>query len=603
MLRTRLVLGLLCLLIILLAMGLYSIDRCSNLGGQIQLILSEQVETVKTIQEIRQCINQSTDLILEENPSGIANREKSFEKTCVTFNTTTEKLKQTTIAENANSLIEKLKKNHQIFRRMGQAYIILPQQKNVERHKLAQQITRKSQDMIEQADYLLEHFQKATQSRSGISKEDVNTTIRLMIFAMIIAVVVAIYASVRLSRGLLDPLSTLATSIQKVGQGNLDQNLVAKSNDELGMLARSFNEMARQLKGYRDTDQSKLGRLNRTIKQTLSSFPDPIFVLNQNQEVEFRNPSADEFAIKLLFSGVDRLPEQLEKLVCQVLDSGQDFLPSLAKDSIRFNFDNRAHFYLPRIVLLREESGTLFGVAVILEDITQARLLDDIKTNLISTVSHELKTPITSLRTSLHLLLEKESEPLTKLQGKLVKTARDETERLLSILKDLLDLTRLEQGIPDFNFEEAHPRTVLESALESVSEFTRDALVRIRIQVDENLPNVRVDRQRIAYVFNNLLTNALKYSTPGTPIEVYASKNADGFIEFSIRDQGPGISPDHLPHVFEKFYRVPGAGKSGSGLGLSIAQEIARAHQGNISVISTLGQGSVFVIILPSTNC
>jgi len=237
---------------------------------------------------------------------------------------------------------------------------------------------------------------------------------------------------------------------------------------------------------------------------------------------------------------------------------------------------------------------------VILEDITQARLMDEVKTNLISTVSHELKTPITSLRMALRLLLEKDAEPLTPTQEKLLKTSREETERLLRTLGDLLDLTRLEQGPPELHLQKTSAKSLLESSLQTAQEFTPDATSRIKLHVWENTPDVHVDRQRIAYVFNNLLINALKYSEPHTPIEIEVYKNAEGDTEFHIRDQGPGIPEAHLPRIFDKFYRVPGTKKPGSGLGLSIAREIVLAHQGQIQATSVAGKGTEFVVTIPS---
>jgi two-component system, NtrC family, sensor histidine kinase KinB len=596
MLRTRLVLGLLCLLVILLAMGLYSIDRCSRLGVQVQIILKENQVIGLSVQEVKRCITRTTAALLSDGAGESRQSNEDFNKACARFDEALKQLRHYQPDHATKKLADALEVSYRAYRQDGLQLLELPATSQSQRRVLAQKMARHSVTLLDTADELLDLSQKSMESRNQKSGKDVNTTIRLMILGMITAVVVAIYASFRLSRGLFEPISSLTASIQQIGEGNLDQTLVPMSNDELGTLARSFNKMASQLKDYRAADKGRLARLNRTVQQTISSFPDPIFVLNQQHEVEFRNPTADALAVKLLFAGVGRLPEQVETLVKQVMESKQDFLPTLVKDAIRFTFDNREHFYMPRIILLREESGNTFGVAVILEDITQARLLDEVKTNLISTVSHELKTPITSLRMALHLLLEKEAEPLSKTQESLVKTAREDTERLLRTLDDLLDLTRLEQGPAELQLENVSPGDLIQAALQAVQEYTQDAATRIRILLEPGLPEVLVDRQRIAYVFNNLLTNALKYSPPGTEILFSAGVLEKGWVEFSVRNTGPAISREYLNRIFDKFYRVPGTKKPGSGLGLSICQEIVRAHQGHLSVTSDPETGTLFQV-------
>ena len=204
--------------------------------------------------------------------------------------------------------------------------------------------------------------------------------------------------------------------------------------------------MAEQLRDYRANTSDELLRLNMTIRATLASFPDPIFVLNSEGTVEFRNPEADELALKLLFAGVTRLPKQVDERVEEVRKTGEDFLPTQFQDAIKFHIDGQDRYFLPRIVLLRNDKGATFGVAVILENVTRMLLLDDVKSNLISTVSHELKTPLTSVRMALYLLVEKTVGPLNEKQHDLVDTAREDADRLLHTLNDLLDLARARAG-------------------------------------------------------------------------------------------------------------------------------------------------------------
>jgi signal transduction histidine kinase len=361
--------------------------------------------------------------------------------------------------------------------------------------------------------------------------------------------------------------------------------------------------MAAQLRQYKANTSDELVRLTMTIRATLASFPDPIFVLNSQGAVEFRNPEADQLAVKLLFSGVTRLPEKVDEKVEQVRASGEDYLPTLFKDAIKFHIDGQDFYFLPRIVLLRNDQRDVFGVAVILENVTRMLLLDDVKSNLVATVSHELKTPLTSVRMALYLLHEKAVGALNDKQSELVETARDDADRLLKTLNDLLDLAKLEQGPTQMDIHLLAPSILVENAVREMREIAHASQIELTSEVAPDLPKVGIDLQRMDYVITNLITNAIKYSPKGSKIIVRAemgkNRTAQPCVRFSVKDQGSGISTDHQEHIFERFYRVPGTKKSGAGLGLSIAREVVVMHQGEIGVISQMDEGSEFFFLLP----
>ncbi len=304
--------------------------------------------------------------------------------------------------------------------------------------------------------------------------------------------------------------------------------------------------------------------------------------------------------MKLLFSGVNRLPQKVTKKWSMSRATGQDYLPTLFKDALKFHVSGQDRYYLPRIVLLRDENRAVFGVAVILEDITRMLLLDDVKSGLISTVSHELKTPLTSVRMGLYLLHEKTVGPLNEKQADLVDTAREDADRLLKTLNDLLDLAKLEQGPAQLQLTLVPATEMVETAVRETREIANAAEIALKTEIVPDLLEVRIDRQRMAYVFTNLITNAVKYSPKGTEILIKAglgqTRGGKASVRFSVKDQGPGISPEYQEHIFDRFYRVPGTNRSGAGLGLSIAREIVVAHQGEIGVISQPGQGSEFFL-------
>jgi len=422
---------------------------------------------------------------------------------------------------------------------------------------------------------------------------------RLMLAGMVIALLISAYAGYQISRSILRPIQSLTRASRELGEGKLDQPVPVITRDELGELGLAFNKMAAQLQEYRQSTTEKIVRLHRTMETTLASFPDPIFVLDREGRIELKNPAADSLASSLQWEG--QLPERLQAITRNTLDSGENFLPNSFEDAVTYRLNGDDKFFLPRVLAMRGKDDTLFGVAVVLYDVTRFRLVDAAKTDLVATVSHELKSPLTSVRMALHILLEKTVGLLTPKQDELLTAARNDTERLLRILNDLLDLARLEEGNAALRLESVAPAELLGVVMQEMVDKFSEKNLNVNCVVEPDLPAVPVDRQRIYHVFSNLVSNAIKHSPVDGEITLSAGPAADDCVEFSVTDQGPGIPDEYQTRIFERFFRVPGQAKTGAGLGLSIAREITLSHGGRIGVRSAAGQGATFFVVLKST--
>jgi NtrC-family two-component system sensor histidine kinase KinB len=601
MLRTRLMLGLVLLLVILLSMGLYSINQCSELGKKIESAGRDHDAAGRAIGEMKQSIAVMTGALMERLSGNAAQEETDFNSASENFQKALgDEQARPENEKEEGKLVKQVAGAWRDYQGRAQSLLATGKDPDPSGAKNLGSSTTALFGLLERLT-MVHETERTTKGRNTAS--EINSTIRLLDLLMIIALISSVIAYLGLNRGLIIPLRSLASSIRKVGEGNLDQQVPVLQDDELGTLARSFNQMAEQLKVYRANTSVELMRLNLTLRATLASFPDPIFVLNSQGAVEFRNPEADQLAVQLLFSGVTRLPKKVDDRVEEVRASGQDYLPTLFKDAIKFHLNGQDRYFLPRIVLLRDEKRETFGVAVILENVTRMLLLDDVKSNLISTVSHELKTPLTSVRMALYLLFEKTVGELNDKQMDLVTTAREDADRLLRTLNDLLDLAKLEQGASQLELVRFSAGELVEAAVREARDVAHSAGVRIETEIAPDLPVVEVDRQRVAYVFANFITNAIKYGAVAGVVVVRAERGRNRAenpgVRFVVHDQGPGVSPEHQEHIFERFYRVPGSNKTGAGLGLSIAREIVVAHQGEIGVITPPGGGSEFFFVLP----
>jgi signal transduction histidine kinase len=418
-----------------------------------------------------------------------------------------------------------------------------------------------------------------------------------MLIAMAAGLVAALFFAHRLQRSILTPIQSLTRFSRELGEGNLDQVVPVLSGDEIGQLADAFNKMAAKLRAYRQLTSDEILQARQMTEITFSAFPDPIIAFDSHGQVNFKNPAAEKLLQKLQLD--DHLPEQLTEQVETVLKGGDDYIPVSFANAICLRPDDKETFFLPRVIGIRGDKGAIFGGAAILQNVTRLRLVDELKTNLVSTVSHELKTPLTSVRMALHLLLEEAIGELNSKQSELLLAARDDSERLLSMINDLLDLARLESGTEHMMFEPRTPGDMVNSAVAAGKDAAdRNRVKLVPVLAEASLPLVAVEWQQISHVFSNLIHNAVKHSPPGEEVVVKAARE-DGGIRFSVTDKGGGIPQKFQPYLFEKFYRVPGAERTGAGLGLSIAREIVRAHHGSIGVRSVPGQGAEFYFDIP----
>jgi signal transduction histidine kinase len=409
-------------------------------------------------------------------------------------------------------------------------------------------------------------------------------------------------------RSILRPIQAMTQAAQAISAGNPDQVVPYVAQDELGQLAQAFNTMAHRLREFRQSQSAQLLRAQQTIQATIDSFPDPVLVIDFEGSVEMANPAARRLLGVVprqkgqAASGIWQPPEQLRQPLAEALKGQRDYLPEGFDRVILMQANGRENAILPRILTIRDPSGNALGAAVVLQDVSRLRLLDQVKSNLVATASHELKTPLTSVRLAVHLLLEEAVGPLTPKQTELLLDARENSERLLAMVNNLLDLARLEQGSRQLEVRLESPQSLLAAAAEAVRPRAEDKGIEILLDVPPHLPSVAVDAARLGHALRNLLDNALTYTDRGGRITLAATSQGDD-VTLSVSDTGIGISREHLPHVFEKFFRVPGQSRgTGTGLGLAIVNEIVAAHGGMITCESQPGAGTVFRLRLPISS-
>ena len=378
--------------------------------------------------------------------------------------------------------------------------------------------------------------------------------------------------------------------------------LEAGSRDEIGRLSESFNEMAAALRQVRKEDRINLMRTRRATEEVFKALPAAIAVLDLEGRVEVSTETADRhFGLKPGVLANDLGYEWLLPLTRKALDEDRIVERDPKSGYVQQFVDNREYFFQPMAVPIPvgPERREPTGVALILKDVTQVHEQQEMKRGVVSTVSHQLKTPLTSLRMSIHLLLEERVGALNEKQTELLMAARDDSERLVGILDDLLDINRIESGKSHLHSNPSHRRALVRDAIEPFLVEAKDKGVTVVNDVSDELPEVMADTEKIRHVFANLLSNALRFTGPGGSVTIRASLK-QGRVAFFVEDTGKGIPAEDLKHLFEQFYRAPGQDeKSGVGLGLAIVKEIVQAHGGDVGVESVVGKGSAFRFTLP----
>jgi signal transduction histidine kinase len=244
-----------------------------------------------------------------------------------------------------------------------------------------------------------------------------------------------------------------------------------------------------------------------------------------------------------------------------------------------------------------EDGGHLLGAVTILEDITHLREIDRLKSEFIATASHELRTPLTSVQMGVHLLLEGALGELTDSQNEVLQACRQDCERLDKLMRDLLDLSKVEAGESQPHLAAVSTRDLLTTAVKELRPQVETKGLKLSVDAPVDLPWVMVDRLQIERVISNLVINALRHTKQGE-IKISAEQR-ENHVAVSVSDTGSGIPTEYLPHIFDKFVQVPDEPTGGAGLGLTISKSIVEAHSGQISVQSQVGRGTTFTFTLP----
>ena len=586
------------LLLIAAFIGFQSIRRFDRLGKSIDVILRENYRSVIACQQMKESLERIDSgilfLMMGLDQEGLDQIEKNLRR----FQSALEvELSNLTLPEEPQAafLLKSLFSQYRIKLRE-----VMAQGSSIPRDAYFNSIFPLFQRIKDTADSILQLNQRSMNSANNAARFRAKGAQRDMYMFLTVAGFIAVIFVLFCNRWILKPIHRLIDSTDEIRRGNLNLVVPVETRDEIGQLSDAFNAMTVSLRFYRRSDHAKLLRLQQSTQKAFRNLPEALAIVDSEGKVEIATDSArTNFGLVPNARISDSLHPWMLNLYQDAIQSDRPPTNEYKYPMIQHFVNNQEKFYQPHAYSILDDEKKLDGLIIILQDITLLKQSDEIKKNMLSTISHQLKTPLTSIRMAVHLLLEEKIGGLTEHQADLLVSAREESERLSVILEDLLDISRIESGNVQMNLT---PTSPYELASEAVAHYRRDAQdkgIELAVESSELLPEAIADKSRIGHVLANLLTNAIRYTPRGGKISVSVREDGN-MLKFSVSDNGIWIPAEYHQKIFEKFFRVPGQDPdAGEGLGLAISREIISAHGGEISLESSKGHGATFFFTLP----
>ncbi len=460
------------------------------------------------------------------------------------------------------------------------------------------------------ADIMLVNMQ-AIEQKSEIAKKTAENAALIISITGTVCFILAFTLLVNLPSNIADPIKELTQSVKEIAAKNYSQRVHFENHNEFGDLANSFNVMAEKLEEYNNSNLAKLMMEKKRIETLINNMHDPVIGLDENQNILFINHEALKVSALKQEDVVGKSAQQIavhndlmRSLIQGVLIVKEK--EDKPEEPIKIFADNKESFFEKEIIRISivptaEKQTKYIGDVIILRNITPFKELDFAKTSFIATVSHELKTPISSILMSLELLRNEKIGTINPEQKQLIQSVKEDSERLLKITSELLNMTQIEAGKIRLSLQPTFLPEIIRYATEAVKVQAEQKNITIETIGTENVSPVNADPEKTAWAITNLLSNAIHYSYENAKVLLLVVETGDKVI-LSISDFGKGIEAKYIPNLFNRYFQIPGSNKSGTGLGLAISKEFIEAQGGEISLQSEIGKGSTFSIMLNKTN-
>lgn len=418
----------------------------------------------------------------------------------------------------------------------------------------------------------------------------------IFIYAMVLALLITAVLGVLTSKSITDPINNVTEQAERMSYGDFSRGVVVKSEDEIGRLAEMFNVLREKL----DLTLSEMSNEKSKLETILKYMADGLLAVDLNGAIIHINPAATQM--------LDLLPEDIvdfdyDQIMakCGKHLTMETLLEGSKSGGAQETFDFKGSVFAMRYDRFKDENGQDKGVIIVIQDITERQKLENMQTDFVANVSHELKTPLTTIKSYTETLLDGAMED-PEITASFLGIVDTEADRMNRLVKDLLQLSRLDHQRERWSMKETNLVNILNTAIPKVALTARQKEQHLNVLYNEEavIP-VNVDRDRIEQVVLNVLSNAIKYTNEGGRIDIDVLESGN-YVKVIVSDNGIGISEADIPRVFERFYRVDKArsrAMGGTGLGLPISKQIVEEHHGTLTIESQEGKGTNVTMTLP----
>jgi PAS domain S-box-containing protein len=614
-LRAKLLFGYLIFVAALIVLGGLSAWRLLEMGGVSRRIISNNYDSVVAAQEMKESLERLDSAALF---ALLGAREKASAQLLehrARFDASLKKAESNITEAGERDAIHAIRRDRDSYYQMFDAFLA---KVNSQDNSRPQSATRKT-ELTERNEYFTrlepqfnklraecEHLLQLNQSAMVAKSEAAAEVAQLWFYRTLaiaaVLVMAGLFLAFFLANRIVEPLRKLTATTAKMAAGDFNANVIVSSRDEVGVLAVEFNRMAERIRQLRSSDMGQLLIAQQTTEAAIDSLYDPVIVTDGDGRVTKLNPAAQEIFGSEKENAGKHVGEvardaRIAGAVAEALESQHPVAGEGVSSVLPLAVAGSERAFRLRTTPMRDSENHLLGAVTLLEDITHLREIDRLKSEFIATASHELRTPLTSVQMGVHLLLEGAAGELNDKQAEVLSACREDCERLDKLMRDLLDLSRIEAGENQPELQRIEARELIVAEAETLRPQVEAKSLIFAVDVPVDLPQVMADRSQIERVVANLVVNAVRYTRQG---EIRISAELRGHsVAVAVSDTGEGIPPEYLPHIFDKFVQVPGAATGGAGLGLAICRLIVEAHGGQISVQSDIGHGSTFTFTLP----
>jgi two-component system, NtrC family, sensor histidine kinase KinB len=596
------------LIVILLAVSVWSIYHLAHLGRAIDMILVKNYKSILASENMKEALERMDSSAMFFVASHTDKARQQFAEKATKFSQELQIISGNITEPGEDQIIADIDSQYSSYKQQVEQFLSAPEslssveQSNIYfkqlepafvalRARLDDALRINQQAMLAANDRATAESWEAEISMAGVAAA---------------ALGIALLFAWRFTRYVVDPISSLTDKAKRIGEGDFEQFIDIQSQDEIGALAAEFNRMTARLRDLRKSDYWRLLLEQKKSDAVINSIYEPVIVTDARGRVlkvnaaaqrlfeSFRKGSKADGDITLSgFSAGERIIRAVEDAVRMQQPVASEDEAAL----VPIKVGGAERSYRLRTTLMRDEDGRLIGAVTVLEDITDIREVDRLKTEFISVASGKLGEPLHSLQLALHALVEGYMGEFTEQQMDMLISARQAAEQLEDMMSDLLELAEIESGARNISTERLRPIDIARSAIERFQSDAESKRIRLESSVWPDLPWVIADRRAMKSIFDNLLSNAIRHTPRDGTVKIEATERG-GRIYFCVRDTGEGIPEEYLPNLFGRFVKIEGRPGGGTGLGLALVKRLVEAQGGQISVESRVGEGATFAFML-----